>query len=150
MQLHQPSVLAEFAAIGARLLVLSFAPLPKLQLWLPHFKTYFLEPSYQEQGLAAPAEIFARTRFLADPELTAYNAYGLGRNTPEEVYTRQILRQYARWRRQGKSIQEPAEDPLQRGGDFVVNRSSLLTLSHTGKDQSERPSVAQILAALKD
>lgn len=149
MQLHQPAILQELAVLEARLLVLSFAALPRLQVWLSHFETYFLRPSYEEQGLELPADIFARTCFLADPALEVYHAYGLGRNRPEEVYSRQILRQYARWRAQGKPVQPPAEDPLQRGGDFVVNRQNQLTLAHTGHGQAERPTIAAILAALR-
>ena len=147
MQLHQPAVLTRLDALDARLVVFSFAPLERLRAWLPHFQQNFLTPSYEESGMKV-ADPFARTAFVADSSLTIYRAYGLGRNSRREVYGLKILRQYARWAAEGKPVKPPPEDPLQRGGDFVVGRDGRLTLSHTGRNQAERPSVAQILRAL--
>jgi hypothetical protein len=149
VQLHQPEVLEHLVELGGELLVLSFAKMERLQRWIPHFRDNFLVPYYEEQQAAWPADIFARTRFVADPDLVAYHAYGLGQNRLEEVYSRAILRQYARWRAQGKPVQPPAEDPLQRGGNFVVGRDGRLTLAHSGRDQSERPGVAEMLASMR-
>jgi hypothetical protein len=107
-------------------------------------------PQYRELGLASlPTDIFARTRFVADPTRKVYRAYGLGRTTPDKVFGFKILKQYARWKRQGRPIRHTADDPMQRGGNFVVNRQGLLTQSHTGFDQAERPSPTEILAALQ-
>lgn len=150
MQLHRPEVLQQLAALDGRWLVLSFAKMERLQSWIPHFRDNFLLPHYEEQGWQWPADLFARTRFLADPSLAAYHAYGLGRNTLRQVYSREILRQYARWRAQGRPIHLPQADVLQRGGNFVVNRAGRLTLAHTGRDQSERPSVAQLLESMRE
>ncbi len=149
MQLHLPPVLKEIAALNARLIIFSFATLPKLQKWTPYFQKQFLQNYYDEHNLAMPADPFARTNFLADPNLTAYHAYGLGKNSRQEVYGFKILRQYALWKLQGKPIITPTEDPLQRGGNFAINQANRLTLSHTGRNQSERPAVADLLAALK-
>lgn len=149
MQLHQPPVLAELAALNARLLILSFAALPRLQQWKPHFETNFLRPYYQENHLEWPTSVFARTTMLADPTLSVYHAYGLGRNSVLRVYGPAILGKYARWFVQGKPIQWPTEDPLQRGGDFVVSDTGRLTLAYVGRDQSDRPTVTAILAALR-
>lgn len=148
MQLHQPQVITALEELEAQLLVISFAKLDYLKKWLPHFQVNFLDPSYQEKGLAHSTP-FARTRFLSDPTLDVYHAYGLDRNKMSEVYSREVLRQYARWRKEGKPIKLPSEDPLQRGGNFVVDRAGRLTLSHTGHNQSERPTVEDILTALR-
>jgi hypothetical protein len=43
----------------------------------------------------------------------------------------------------------PNGDTLQKGGDFVVNRRGQVTLSHIGRDQSDRPKITDVLAALK-
>lgn len=147
MQLHQPAPLDAIAALDARVVVVSFAPLARLARWVPHFRAHFLMPSYEGQDLP-PADPFAHTRFVADPSLAAYHAYGLGRNSALRVYGPGILLQYARWALQGKSIRKPPEDPLQRGGDFVIGRDGRLTLAFVGRDQSERPAVAALLAAL--
>lgn len=150
MQLHQPEVLDKLASLDAQLLIVSFAALPHLQKWLPHFKANFLEPSYESRNLMIDENVFQRSQFLADPALTAYHAYGLGRNSLLKVYGPRILWQYVRWAIQGKPIKRPAEDPLQRGGDFVVGRDGRLTFAHLGRDQSDRPPVTAILGALSE
>jgi hypothetical protein len=147
VQLHQPTFQSGLATLDARLLVVSFAEVERLRHWLPYFRRRFLEPSYAQGGLPAPVDPFARTRFLADPTRAAYHAYGLGRNAVWRVYSPKILAQYVRWGMQGKPIRV-REDTLQRGGNFVVGARGQLTLAHTGRDQSDRPSVNAILAAL--
>lgn len=150
MQLHQPEVLAEFARQQASIITFSFASLERLQTWVPFFYENILQPDYSEKGLTLPPrnELFSRTVFVADPELAVYHAYGMYRSKPSEIYSPQVLRQYARWRKQGKPVQLPKEDPLQQGGDFVINRQGLLTLAQVGRTQHERPPVSQILEAL--
>lgn len=147
MQLHQPTFLSELAALDARLLVLSFADVERLRHWVPFFQRRFLAPAYAQHGLTLPPDPFARTRFLADPARAVYHAYGLGRNAVWRVYGPGILWQYVQWGLQGKPI-SVRDDTLQRGGDFVVGRDGRLTLAHTGRDQSDRPSPEAILSAL--
>jgi hypothetical protein len=148
VQLHQPDVLSQLAALDAQLVIVSFAAVERLQRWVPYFRRRFLEPAYVARGLAVAVDPFARTRFLADPIRAAYHAYGLGRNSVWRVYGPRILAQYARWGLQGKPIRV-YQDTLQRGGNFVIGPSGRLMLAHTGRDQAERPSVAAILAALR-
>lgn len=148
MQLHQPTFQHDLAALDARLLVVSFAEAERLRHWLPYFRRRFLEPAYAWDGQTAPADAFARTTFLADPTRAAYHAYGLGRNAAWRVYGPRILAQYVRWGLQGKPIRV-RDDTLQRGGNFVVGARGQLALSHTGRDQAERPSLSAILAALR-
>ncbi len=148
MQLHQPDVLDQLAAFDARLLVVSFADLGRLTHWVAYFHRRFLAPAYAERGVAAPANPFGRTGFLADPDRGVYHAYGLGRNSALRVYGPRILWQYVKWGVQGKPI-SVRDDTLQRGGDFVVGRDGRLTLAHTGRDQSDRPPPEVILAALR-
>jgi hypothetical protein len=140
--------LGHLADLEASLLVLSFAELERLCHWVPYFQRQFLAPSYVQRGLVPPAAPFARTRFLTDPARAAYPAYGLGRNSVPRVYGPRILWQYLQWGLQGRRIRIN-DDTLQRGGNFVVGRDGRLTLAHTGRDQSDRPSVESILAALR-
>lgn len=148
MQLHQPDVLNALAALDARLVVVSFAEVERLRRWVPYFRRQFLEPAFAARGYSAAVDPFERTRFLADPARTAYHAYGLGRNSVWRVYGPRILAQYARWGLQGRPIRVN-QDTLQRGGNFVIGPGGRLTLAHTGRDQSERPSIGAILAALR-
>lgn len=149
MQLHLPPVLEELARLDTRLLVVSFAPLPRLQQWFPFFCDNFLEPYYTEHGFRFDPALLAQSRFVSDPGLSVYHAYGLGRNSYLKVYGPRILWQYVKWAIQRKPIKHPPQDPLQKGGDFVVSRDMRLTFSHVGRDQADRPSVSAILDALK-
>jgi len=148
VQLHQPSVLKQFEQLDARIVIISFAPLERLRSWPDYWRETFYFPSLQPNQIAKAQDPLRRSIFLADPTLSAYRAYGLGRYSVVTVYGPQILWQYAKWAMQGKKIKRPTEDPLQRGGDFVVGRDGRIKLAHTGRDQSERPSVEIILNAL--
>jgi hypothetical protein len=148
VQLLHPLVQSELAKQEAELLVVSFAPRQQLSDWLPFFEKHFLERYFREQQLQPPDNYFSRTRFVSDPRLQAYQAYGLGRHSPWKAYGPKIVRQYLRFIAQGKPLRMPNGDTLQKGGDFVVNRQGRLTLSHIGLDQSERPKVSDVLAAL--
>lgn len=149
MQLHRPDILDAIAAIDARLIAVSFAPLIELQEWVPYFHKTFLERFYKDNNLEMRQDIFARTLFLADPNLEAYRAYGLGHLSPWAAYGPRIIWPYLRFIFQGKPLRMPKQSTLQRGGDFVVGRDTRLALSLVGRDQSERPSVGDILAALQ-
>lgn len=148
MQLHQPPVIEEMNRLNAAFLVISFAQLDHLKKWVPHFTENFLIPAYQEKGHTLPRSFFDCTRFVANPALDVYHTYGMGRNSATKVFGRKILLQYARWKREGKPVHVPTEDPLQKGGDFVVDLDLKIKLAHVGEDQSDRPSIAAILAAL--
>jgi hypothetical protein len=138
VQLHQRPVTGEFERLGASLVVVSFAEPEYLRNWVPWWRETFLK-----QGESA-----SRTRFLADPARTAYARYGLGRYSSRSVYSPRILLQYARWAALGKPVRKTDEDKLQRGGDFVIGADGLIRMSHTGRDQSDRPPIPDILSAL--
>jgi hypothetical protein len=151
VQLHQPDILHTLAALDAHILVVSFADLERLRHWVPYFRGRFLEPSHDRHESLPSSPLrdpFERTRFLSDSARTVYHAYGLGRNAIWRVYGPGILWQYLKWGLQGKPI-HIRDDTLQRGGNFVVGRDGLLTLAHTGRDQSDRPSSDAILAAIR-
>jgi hypothetical protein len=147
--------------LETRLLVISFAPLLRLQHWISYFRRKFLSSAWgsctPEHGIdSASANYlspeakspFVRTQFLADPARQAYHAYGLGRLAPWAAGGPHILTQYVHWLFQGRPVRWTTEDLLQRGGDFVVGRDGRLTFCHVGRDQSETASANAILAAL--
>jgi hypothetical protein len=152
VQLHQPEPHAALRAAGATVLALSFAPLDRLVAWVPYFRDTFLAPALDGVAAAAAAAAsgpLAHTRFLADPDLAVYHAYGMGRNSALRVYGPRILWQYLRWAALRVPIRRPAEDPLQKGGDFVVGAGHRVTLAHVGRDQADRPPLAALLAACR-
>ena len=152
MQLHLPPTLQELAALDAHLLVISFAPLARLDRYTRYLRDTLIPMGYRERGLTPPANrdvLYARTRFAADPTLAVYHAYGLGRNSVLRVYGPRIIWQYVVWGLRGRRIRFGGEDTLQRGGNFVVGRDGRLTLAHTGRDQADRPPIAAILDALR-
>ncbi len=124
--------------IAAPILAFSFAPGERFNRWI-----------HLVLDAEMPQEWRAGTRFIPDPDRRIYRAYGLGRNSPLRVYGPRILLHYAlRWL-QGHGIPKVNEDPLQRGGDFVVGAQGRIALSHVGVDQADRPPVARIIAALR-
>ncbi|BCX06063.1 MAG: hypothetical protein KatS3mg053_4001 [Candidatus Roseilinea sp.] len=134
VQLHQS---LHEQRVAAPVLVFSFAPAERFARWL----SLVLD-------VEMPREWRANTRFIADPSLRIYHAYGLGRNSLWRVYGPRILLRYAlRWLR-GHGIPKVVEDPLQRGGDFVVDARGCIALSHVGVDQADRPPVERIIAAM--
>lgn len=148
VQLHHPHIQSEFAKQQAELLVISFAPLERLIDWQPFFQKVFLERYFKEQNFDRPDNFFPRTRFVSDPELRAYHAYGLGRHSMLKAYGPKIVWRYLHFIARGKPLRLPHGDTLQKGGDFVINRHGLITFSHIGRDQSERPAMSEVLAAL--
>lgn len=148
MQLHRPEVLSKLADLDARLIVVSMANLEELKDWVPFFAKTFLDPVIEQTPREQIAGPFCRTRFLADPARSAYRAYGLGRHSLREVYGLRFMLQYALWAAQGKPIRNNQQDKLQRGGNYVVGRDGRLSMSHIGRDQSDRPPVEKTLAAL--
>ncbi|MSP59803.1 MAG: hypothetical protein EXR72_05580 [Myxococcales bacterium] len=145
MQLHLAEFQSHLAAHDARIVVLSFAPLADLASWVPYFRDTFVAPHLP----ALQGTLFARTRFVADPGLATYHAYGLGRNSRLRVYGWRVLWPYIKWALAGRTIRRPRQDPLRRGGDFLVARDGRLALAHVGRDQADRPSLAALQAALQ-
>lgn len=147
MQLHQPDVLQRLAILDAHLLVVSFATLNRLTTWVPYVRETLIAPAYRQRNLTPPENLFALTRFMADPARAAYANYGLGRNSVLRVYGPRILWRYTLWGLRGKPIRI-RDDTLQRGGDFVVGRDGRLLFAHTGRDQSDRPAASALLDTL--
>lgn len=134
VQLHQSLYMQ---ARSAHVLAFSFAPAARLAQWITTELDAQLPPAWR-----------AHTRFVPDPDRIIYHRYGLGRNSPLRVYGPRILWHYGVRFLRGQGIPRVREDPLQKGGDFVVDRRGRIALSHVGKDQADRPAVSAILAAL--
>jgi peroxiredoxin len=95
----------------------------------------------REQGLDVP--------LLLDPERRVYHAYGLEPGAFWRFLLPPVILGYLRLLSAGRRLQRPEEDPLQLGGDFVVDPAGRLALVHPSKDPTDRPTVAELLAAVE-
>ena len=85
---------------------------------------------------------------LVDPEPRVYRAYGLEKGAWWRFLLPKVALGYWHMMESGAQVQRPEEDPLQLGGDFVVDPEGRLALVHPSKDPTDRPSVATLLAAI--
>ena len=94
----------------------------------------------REQALVFP--------LLADPERRVYRAYGLERGTLGGAVSPGAVLGYARFLLAGRRPHRPRADPLQLGGDFVVDPTGRLALVHPSQGPTDRPTVGALLAAI--
>src|SRR5437868_6770906 len=99
------------------------------------------------------AERYAREHYLpfpllADPERRVYRAYGLEKGPLWRFLMPRVVLGTVRMMEGGRQLQRPHEDPLQLGGDFVVDPTGLLALAHPSQDPSDRPTPAELMAAV--
>lgn len=94
---------------------------------------------------------------LIDPDRVAYRAFGLGRGTAGRVYGWKATRRYLELIRSGqatardglRAVLRPAEDTLQLGGDFVIDPGGRLVYGFWGQGPDDRPSVDDLVAAVR-
>ncbi len=88
---------------------------------------------------------------LADPDRTAYAAFGLGRTTWSRLMRPGIIWGYLKLIARGAKVRRvpEGEDALQLGGDFLVSPDRQLIWVHRGGDPLDRPSVEQLLAVIR-
>jgi peroxiredoxin len=88
---------------------------------------------------------------LADPEMTAYRAFGLGRTSWGTFFRGRVLGRYLRlifrgWR--PRKLQE-GDDLLQLGGDFVLDRQRRLVYAYRSADPTDRPPPEDLVRAVR-
>jgi peroxiredoxin len=119
---------AEIAALNSAVVTVSFESAYWAGVWL------------QETGSPFP--------FLVDPERAAYRAYGLQASALRSWSPRAVW-YYLRAAWQGRERLGKRGDPHQLGGDFVIDRQGIVRLAQPSRDPLDRPSMEQILAALR-
>lgn len=105
-----------------------------------------LEPYRLRNDLAAtPIEV------VTDPKRTAYRAFGLGRGSVGRVWGWRAARRYLEILvRDGlRGLRRPTEDTLQLGGDFVIAPDGTLAWGFWGDGPDDRPSVDDLVAAVR-
>lgn len=120
----------QFAARGCAVLVVSQARPEVLSLYLARFKW------------AVP--------IVCDPERTSYGAFGLERTNWLTFFKPRVLWGYLRAMFRGQRVKRPyeGEDLLQLGGDFLLSRDQKLVQAYPSVDPTDRPSIADLLAAI--
>jgi hypothetical protein len=83
---------------------------------------------------------------LVDAERRVYRAYGLEQGSPWRFLLPKVVLGTLRLMEGGRQLQRPHEDPLQLGGDFVVDPAGLLALAHACQDPTDRPAPAALAA----
>jgi peroxiredoxin len=86
--------------------------------------------------------------FLVDQEQKAYRAYGLERSALRAWSPRNLL-YYAKAKLQGRETLGNRGDTHQLGGDFVVGENGRIQLAHPSRDPVDRPSMAELLQAIR-
>lgn len=86
---------------------------------------------------------------VADPERTAYRAWGLDRAAWQRIWLDpNVWRQYGRLLLEGQKLRRSGSDPLQLGGDFIVDAAGTLAYSRP-QERDDRPPVNALLRVLE-
>lgn len=89
---------------------------------------------------------------VGDPERAAYRGFGLERTGLATVFRPDVMARYTGKILRGWLPRPPSEgeDVWQLGGDFVLDEQQRIVYVHRSKEPTDRPPVAELLAALKD
>jgi peroxiredoxin len=119
-------VKSEFDQRKVAIATVSFAELERLELYQKHHQWPFV--------------------MLADPNRTAYRAFGLASLSWLRVFSPGTLRLYLKLLREGKKLENYGKDDYyQAGGDFLIDRQGNVLFAHRSEDPSDRPPAARLL-----
>ena len=86
--------------------------------------------------------------FLMDAEKISYQAYNLESSTLRS-WSPATVWYYAKAKLQGREILAQRGNAHQLGGDFIIDLQGIIRLSHPSTDPTDRPSIDQLLTALR-
>ena len=84
---------------------------------------------------------------LLDPDRQAYRAYGLGRSLLRSWGSKNLW-YYFKALIGGERTHKTGGDTSQLGGDFIVDIQGIIRLAHPSQDPTDRPPIAELLAAI--
>lgn len=89
-----------------------------------------------------------RTRWpvLSDESRSLYRKYGMGRARWRHLLGPSAMLAYGRELAQGNLPSWPAADPMQQGGDVLIDPEGVVRLVHVGAGPGHRPPVERLLA----
>lgn len=91
------------------------------------------------------SETGTRWPVLCDESRSLYRQYGMGRARWRHLLGPSALRAYAGAMAQGRLPRWPAADPMQQGGDVLIDADGIVRLLHVAKGPGHRPSVERLL-----
>jgi hypothetical protein len=86
---------------------------------------------------------------FADPDRSAYTAFGLGRTSWGRLFRPGIIWGYLKFIARGWKVKlvPKGEDALQLGGDFILDAERRLRWAYRSSNPLDRPSVDELLRA---
>lgn len=82
---------------------------------------------------------------LIDDRLTLYHSYGMERGRRRDVFGIASITTYIKLMMRGRKLHKLTADPLQLGGDVLIDPEGTIRLHHVGRGPADRPSVESIL-----
>ena len=92
-------------------------------------------------------ETQARWPVISDESRSLYEAYGMGRARWRHLLGPSALLAYVREAARGRVPRWPSADPVQQGGDVLIDPAGIVRLVHVGAGPGHRPPVERLLAA---
>ena len=84
---------------------------------------------------------------LVDTERQLYRAYEMGAARLRHLWGFATMRAYGREALRGRFPRIPRADPVQQGGNVLIDPAGVVRLHHVGSGPADRPTVATVLAA---
>lgn len=104
-------------------------------------------PEALRSGLLADVELVFPV--AADEARTTYEAWGLGRASSSDIWLDpKVWWQYLKLLMSGEQLRSGGDDPLQLGGDFVVDPDGVIAYSRP-QQRDDRPPVGEILRVVQ-
>jgi len=107
----------------------------------------FVQPARLGQYLKSTSWQF---RVLADPEMKAYRAFGLGRAGWLRLLRPRVMAAYFSLLVRGRRPHMAQEDVHQLGGDFVLDQEGRVVYEYRSQDPADRPSVSELVRAVEE
>lgn len=115
----------ELDALAVRVLVVTFEPPSAARAYVAETKT--------------------RWPVLSDASRSLYRAYGMGRARWRHLLGPSAMLAYARELARGHLPRWPAGDPMQQGGDVLIDPGGIVRLAHVGAGPGHRPPVERLI-----
>lgn len=116
----------EIETLGVRVLVVSFEA--------------------RSSARAYADETQPRWPVISDESRSLYEAYGMGRARWRHLLGPSALLAYTREVARGRVPRWPSADPVQQGGDVLIDPAGIVRLVHVGAGPGHRPPVERLLA----